>query len=50
MFYLAQNFQNSLLIATSQVVLKERIRSDQHNKLNRAVINQIKSEEDKMIT
>lgn len=50
MFYLAQNFQSFLLIATSQVVLKERIRPDQHNKLNRAVINQIKSEEDKTIT
>lgn len=51
MFYLVQNFRSSLLIATSQlVVLKETIRLDQHNQLNRAVINEIKSEEDKIIT
>lgn len=50
MFYIAQNFQSSLVIAISQVVLKETIRPDQHNKLKRSVINQIKSEEDKIIT
>lgn len=50
MFCLPQNFQSSLLIATSQVVLKETIQPYQHNKLNRVVINQIKSEEDKIIT